>query len=97
MSLVYGNLAAKKAMANAMSAAGKIKYEYDSDEDTEGGKSTRCLYDRCTYTGVIDKNSSFWYNELNNHFIYSRKFQALLSKFKKTRYIQKMYYYILIC
>ena len=38
MSVVYGNLAAKKALANAMSAAGKIKYDYDSDEDTEGGK-----------------------------------------------------------
>jgi len=37
MSVVYGNLAAKKALANAMSAAGKIKYDYDSDEDTEGG------------------------------------------------------------
>eukprot|EP00092_Neocalanus_flemingeri_P002757 GFUD01002952.1.p1 GENE.GFUD01002952.1~~GFUD01002952.1.p1 ORF type:complete len:1101 (-),score=245.48 GFUD01002952.1:544-3789(-) len=37
MSVVYGNLAAKQAMANAMSAAGKIKYEYDSDEETEGG------------------------------------------------------------
>ena len=38
MSVVYGNLAAKQAMANAMSAAGKIKYDYDSDEETEGGK-----------------------------------------------------------
>jgi len=37
MSVVYGNLAAKKALVNAMTAAGKIKYEYDSDEDTEGG------------------------------------------------------------
>jgi len=37
MSMVYGDLAAKKAMATAMSAAGKIKYEYDSDEDVEGG------------------------------------------------------------
>jgi len=38
MSVVYGNLAAKQAMAIAMSAAGKIKYDYDSDEETEGGK-----------------------------------------------------------
>jgi len=38
MSVVYGNLAAKQAMANAMSAAGKIKFDYDSDEETEGGK-----------------------------------------------------------
>jgi len=37
MSVVYGNLAAKKALANAMTAAGKIQYEYDSDEETEGG------------------------------------------------------------
>ena len=44
MSVVYGNLAAKKALANAMSAAGKIKYDYDSDEDTEGGKWKRVFY-----------------------------------------------------
>jgi len=37
MSVVYGNLAAKKALVSAMTAAGKIKYDYDSDEETEGG------------------------------------------------------------
>lgn len=38
MSVVYGQLAAKQAAARIMAASGKRKHEYDSDEDTEGGK-----------------------------------------------------------
>jgi len=37
MSVVYGQLAAKQAAAKIMAASGKRQYEYDSDEDTEGG------------------------------------------------------------
>lgn len=37
MSVVYGQMAAKQAAANAMMAKGKNKMEYDSDEETEGG------------------------------------------------------------
>ena len=36
MSVVYGQMAAKQAAANAASG-GKRKYEYDSDEDTTNG------------------------------------------------------------
>ena len=39
MSVVYGQLAAKQAAAKIMAAAGKRQYEYDSDEETEGGNS----------------------------------------------------------
>lgn len=38
MSVVYGQLAAKQAAARIMATSGKRKHEYDSDEDTEGGK-----------------------------------------------------------
>ena len=38
MSVVYGQLAAKQAAAKVKSASGKRQYEYDSDEDTEGGR-----------------------------------------------------------
>ena len=44
MSVVYGNLAAKKALVSAMTAAGKIKYDYDSDEETEGGNGQTVEY-----------------------------------------------------
>jgi len=37
MSVVYGQLAAKQAAAKVKAASGKRQYEYDSDEDTEGG------------------------------------------------------------
>ena len=38
MSVVYGQLAAKQAAAKVLAAAGKKQFEYDSDEDVEGGK-----------------------------------------------------------
>ena len=38
MSVVYGQLAAKQAAANARAASGKNKFDYDSDEETEGGE-----------------------------------------------------------
>lgn len=37
MNEMYNELAAKQAKANALKAAGKVKFEYDSDEETEGG------------------------------------------------------------
>ena len=43
MSVVYGQLAAKQAAAKIMAAAGKKQMEYDSDEETEGGKMDRSV------------------------------------------------------
>ena len=40
MNVMYSELATKQALANARKAAGKVKYEYDSDEETEGGPYT---------------------------------------------------------
>ena len=42
MSVMYGQMAAKAAAAKIMAQVGKQKkqYEYDSDEETEGGQST---------------------------------------------------------
>lgn len=37
MSLVYQDMLAKQAQAQQMANQGKRQYEYDSDEDTEGG------------------------------------------------------------
>ena len=37
MKMVYQDMLAKQAQMAANAAAGKVKYEYDSDEDTEGG------------------------------------------------------------
>ena len=42
MSVMYGQMAAKAAAAKIMAQVGKQKkqYEYDSDEETEGGQAT---------------------------------------------------------
>jgi len=37
MNAVYAGLAAKQALTNAKKASGQVKFDYDSDEDTEGG------------------------------------------------------------
>ena len=37
MSLVYQDLLAKQQRAEILAQQGKVQYEYDSDEDTEGG------------------------------------------------------------
>ena len=37
MNIVFQVLQAKKAEAERLQEMGKVKYEYDSDEDTEGG------------------------------------------------------------
>ena len=60
MSVVYGQLAAKQAAARIMAASGKRKHEYDSDEDTEGGKTVlKVIF---VYKNKLSKISFVFFN-----------------------------------